>query len=78
MKGPHQHIGPRWFSWWFALVLVAGAGVLGFSFGSRRLLTNDGWLRPVSRRRVTRRHFIMLEPVDCDKTGSSAGIPRSG
>ena len=78
MKGPHLHIGPRWFSWRFALVLVTGAGVLGFSFGSRLLLTNDGCLRPVCRRRVTRRHFVMLEPVDCDKTGSPAGIPLSG
>jgi len=27
---------------------------------------------------VTRRHFVVLEPVDCDKTGSPAGIKRSG
>jgi len=78
MKGPHQHIGPRWFSWRFALVLVAGAGVLGCKFCSLRLLANDGCRRPVTRRPVTRRLFVMLEPVDCDKTGSPAGIPRSG
>ena len=38
----------------------------------------DGCLRPVARGRVTRRHFVVLEPVDCDKTGSPAGIKRSG
>ena len=78
MKGPHQQIGPRWFSWRFAFVLVAGAGVLGFNFGSLRLPTNDGCRRPVARGRVTRRHFVMLEPGDCDNTGSPAGIPLSG
>ena len=78
MNGPHQHMGPRLFSWRFALVLVAGAGVLGFNFGSRLLLTNDGCLRPVAQGRVTRRHFVMVEPVNCDKIGSPAGIPLAG
>src|SRR5215467_5785382 len=52
MKGSHQHIGPRWFSWRFVLVLVAGAGVLGFNFGSRPLLTNDDIRFPVLARDV--------------------------
>jgi hypothetical protein len=71
-------MGQCLFSWRFALVLVAGADVLGFNFGSLRLLTNDGCLRPVIRRRVTRRHFVMIEPVDCDKIGSPARIPLAG
>ena len=66
------------FSWRFALVLVAGAGVLGFNFGSLRLLTDDGCRRPVARGRVSRRHFVMLEPVDGDKIGSPARIPLAG
>jgi len=52
MKAPHLKIGPRWFSWRFVLVLVAGASVLSFNFGSRLLLTNDDTRFPVLARDV--------------------------
>src|SRR5262249_56723068 len=52
MKAPHLKISTRWFPWRVWLVIVAGASVLGFNFGSRLLLTNDDTRFPVLARDV--------------------------